>query len=1140
MRSLLDDLRRAPTPLAIVSRNHLADGIKSAYASLLRAALFPQVGREDLGPALVELRRYAIWLEDAALDGELEGNEAQSAINLAATLHEFAGRIVSPEGAETIFQSPLNDLLRSAILGSHTGYGAQPSLAARRLKERVSGLETASSVQQLHRLVALVIVSFLGREFHDAFSEATRLRFLASDAVTELRERDANNIEYLEVDRATAMALACGNASAGMLVGAADLVQAGAEALRDAADAAKESEDEQRYWLAQRLASVADDMHEGSMHRLLYEAGIPVEFRRALAREGFLELWGPQREAIEKGLLSPGEADNFVVTIPTGAGKTLVAELAILNALKGDDPSWAVYVAPSRALVNQVSSDLRRRLEGAGVSVRTVLAGAEQGAALDAELELLSAERSVTVTTPEKLDAYYRNAKELFDSCTLAVFDEVQKVDEPDRGPLIESLITRFLTLQPGTRLLLLSGVLSNHAELVSWLGGDNTQSVVAKRRPTRQVRGLAVRHDLEVEPERTTRAGSVLRKVNFAGGLLLVAEDEDIEPPLDIQLPDLFRGYQTERLRLRSWRRQSEGSTSKNDHAIAIAGVLARAPGTTLVFVERPDWAESCCGRLVLEESDELRQERNQLARFVAAELGDEHDLVEHCRRGAAFHHARLPSGVQRAIELGLERGWLKVVFATPTLREGLNTAATNVILAGNTYWDSESGRRIDIKEADFENLAGRAGRPLREAEGLVVLVPDSMAVASAIQAGGKYLLVGEQALRAQTQLGALVDQLEKCEGDMRNLSEPHQSLLLGLKAAGLDEEDSLATFFAQSLWSVQDEDEERQASASAATAATFVQAEETLGQESLQVASRTGLSLSSVEILLEKLGEHAEVLAEKLVPPEDRSDELLPHLVEAALLLPEVRKGALKGDIEWEAHVEPVRQWISGQPYQEILSSAVDSGVLKSGSDLGAAVRYCADVSTWLSWAFGASYMILESLVDTVDSWVGIVPLLTKYGVSSPAAAYLSLLGIANRSDAEVLAQRFNDTGEPASLGSVSDWLPKAESELEEIFPQMELRSELMRRQVFGVRREPLPYMFARVRAEGALTPGQVLSLDRRQDDIVAVDTATGQAAVFFDGEQVFNFMRGAPEEAVAIVTSPPREGSAAVAVVRLAAAG
>src|SRR5439155_4695357 len=121
-------------------------------------------------------------------------------------------------------------------------------------------------------------------------------------------------------------------------------------------------------------------MATSSMHRILSEHRVPSSFRRSMAKSGVFELWSPQIAAIDKGLLQQENAPHLLVSIPTGSGKTLVAELAILNALRGDESGWGVYVTPSRALVSQVSNDLRRRLRDSGISVRTVIAGAEQGA----------------------------------------------------------------------------------------------------------------------------------------------------------------------------------------------------------------------------------------------------------------------------------------------------------------------------------------------------------------------------------------------------------------------------------------------------------------------------------------------------------------------------------------------------------------------------------------------------------------------------------------------------------------------------------------------------------------------------------------------------------------------------------------
>ena len=72
-------------------------------------------------------------------------------------------------------------------------------------------------------------------------------------------------------------------------------------------------------------------------------------------------------------------------------------------------------------------------------------------------------------------------------------------------------------------------------------------------------------------------------------------------------------------------------------------------------------------------------------------------------------------------------------------------------------TLTDQRTGERVQIKESDFENIAGRAGRPFQETEGRVVLVPDSLVTASATASGKRYLLSGAEALRAISQLEGL-----------------------------------------------------------------------------------------------------------------------------------------------------------------------------------------------------------------------------------------------------------------------------------------------------------------------------------------------------------------------------------------------
>jgi helicase len=62
------------------------------------------------------------------------------------------------------------------------------------------------------------------------------------------------------------------------------------------------------------------------------ELPIPKIIRDILEANGIIELYPPQEQAVRSGLLN---GENIVLAIPTAAGKTLAAELAITKRLLG-------------------------------------------------------------------------------------------------------------------------------------------------------------------------------------------------------------------------------------------------------------------------------------------------------------------------------------------------------------------------------------------------------------------------------------------------------------------------------------------------------------------------------------------------------------------------------------------------------------------------------------------------------------------------------------------------------------------------------------------------------------------------------------------------------------------------------------
>ena len=88
-------------------------------------------------------------------------------------------------------------------------------------------------------------------------------------------------------------------------------------------------------------------------------------------RKSVFELWTSQIRAIEQGLIEKDE--NFVVQMPTSAGKTFIAELSILKYLIKFPNKKCIYVAPFRALTNEKEEELSKHFSKIGFSVSLLI-----------------------------------------------------------------------------------------------------------------------------------------------------------------------------------------------------------------------------------------------------------------------------------------------------------------------------------------------------------------------------------------------------------------------------------------------------------------------------------------------------------------------------------------------------------------------------------------------------------------------------------------------------------------------------------------------------------------------------------------------------------------------------------------------
>ncbi len=215
-----------------------------------------------------------------------------------------------------------------------------------------------------------------------------------------------------------------------------------------------------------------------------YEDKLSPPLKKSLRDRGITNFLPVQVLAIEKGLL---DGKSLLVVASTSAGKTLIGEIAAVNNIFYHQRK-AVFCFPLVALANTKFREFQRHYPSLKLALRVGKSRLIEG--LENEDELGSNSNSVPlkdadliVATYEGLDVILRkNPKELGTVGTLIV-DEIQTLEDPDRGPVLDGLITRIRVWSPNAQIIGLSATIGNPKALTSWLG-DNFELVHLNWRP--------------------------------------------------------------------------------------------------------------------------------------------------------------------------------------------------------------------------------------------------------------------------------------------------------------------------------------------------------------------------------------------------------------------------------------------------------------------------------------------------------------------------------------------------------------------------------------------------------------------------------------------------------------------------------
>ena len=381
---------------------------------------------------------------------------------------------------------------------------------------------------------------------------------------------------------------------------------------------------------------------------------------------------------------------NVLVAAPTGSGKTLVAEYAIVRALA--DRGKAFYTTPLKALSNQKYADLVRVH---GVDRVGLLTGDNS----------VNGDAPVVVMTTEVLRNMIYSASPALTDLRVVVLDEVHYLQDRYRGPVWEEVIVH---LAPEVSLVCLSATVSNAEEVAAWIETVRgpTAAVIEEERPVRLEHRYLVAErgsdQLRMLPTFVAERGAIVPNPEAAR--------------LDGSRAPRGRGSNGGRERDRGRGRLRTPGRVETVDLLASERML---PAIEFVFSRAGcDQAVEQCvaaGLCVTEPAE--RAEIRAIAERKTRALGEEdRDVLRYGRwlagleAGFAAHHAGMIPPMKEAVEEAFAAGLVKAVFATETLALGINMPARSVVIEKLSKFTGE--RHEFLTPGEYTQLTGRAGR--------------------------------------------------------------------------------------------------------------------------------------------------------------------------------------------------------------------------------------------------------------------------------------------------------------------------------------------------------------------------------------------------------------------------------------------
>ncbi|CAI2163367.1 7658_t:CDS:10 [Funneliformis geosporum] len=438
--------------------------------------------------------------------------------------------------------------------------------------------------------------------------------------------------------------------------------------------------------------------------------------------------------------------ESILVSAHTSAGKTVIAEYAIAQALR--DKQRVIYTSPIKALSNQKFRELESKFHDVGL--------------MTGDVTIRSDASCLVMTTEILLLMLYRGNDLIMREVSWVVFDEIHYMRDKVRGVVWEETI---ILLPHQVHFVFLSATIPNAMEFAEWICKTHAQPchvVYTDFRPTplqhyihpsgsngifiildekgnfnednfRKATGLLQQRNSDIEYINTKKKPK-RKKIEESSKKSKLKKSKELKDSESDHLEDSDEPKEVNEPKDTKEVNEPKEETSEkepSDIRKIVRMIMQNDFYPAIIFSFGKRECENNAlqmGKVTLNNEEEQLLVQQVFDNAIETLSEEDRNLpqIEHLlpflKRGIAFHHSGLLPVLKEIVELLFQEGLIKILFATETFAMGLNMPAKTVVFTDVKKFDGQVNRYITSGE--YIQMSGRAGRRGIDVKGIVIIM--------------------------------------------------------------------------------------------------------------------------------------------------------------------------------------------------------------------------------------------------------------------------------------------------------------------------------------------------------------------------------------------------------------------------------